>query len=415
MRNIMNPKARSPHKDTRRKNVRWKASYSVEVDGKIVRKQIGTFNTQAEAKAETEKVVKELIRINQNNLVTSDQTVLEFIENEWKEHRQKKLVNSSGIVTFIKMVKLTGLGDVALNKLTRATMRRFFMEMEDYIYEKGYVRKSYMASLKANMNSMLLYAEQKAYIEEISIYDLRTNPTAGKIDREKTAQEMWDKAKKIWTMDQITEFLPLFKNLDKKPKNVDAIMWWAFFYIGIYTGLRRGEITALKFSDFDREKMTLTINRNAQLINYPSREVIIKKPKSGSFGEVVYDKTLNEILDALELYHQLQGTLDNEYVLQYKWGGLIAPDYWSAQFKKIQLIAGVPEDEILPSAHYMRHTHLSMLAYLGYKDSEIQKRARHTDPRTTAKYYVHILDEKDQEMSDAFGQAIRDKQIEKGL
>ena len=411
----MNPKTRSPIKDTRAKKVRWKAMYSIEVDGIVVRKQVGTYDTQAEAKAETEKFVKELIRINQNNLVTSDQTVLEFIENEWKEHRQKKLVNSSGIVTFIKMVKLTGLGDVALNKLTRATMRRFFMEMEDYIYEKGYVRKSYMASLKANMNSMLLYAEQKAYIEEISIYDLRTNPTAGKIDREKTAQEMWDKAKKIWTMDQITEFLPLFKNLDKKPKNVDAIMWWAFFYIGIYTGLRRGEITALKFSDFDREKMTLTINRNAQLINYPSREVIIKKPKSGSFGEVVYGESLNEILDALELYHQVQGTLDNEYVLQYKWGGLIAPDYWSAQFKKIQLIAGVPEDEILPSAHYMRHTHLSMLAYLGYKDSEIQKRARHTDPRTTAKYYVHILDEKDQEMSDAFEQAIRDKQIEKGL
>nr|BAR14954.1 Integrase (XerC) [uncultured Mediterranean phage uvMED] len=411
----MNPKERSPHKDTRGKKVRWKASYSIEVDGKVVRKQIGTFDTQAEAKAETKKTVNELIRINQNNLVSSQITVLQFIESQWKEHREKQLVNAHKIVTFIKMVKLTGLGDVALNKLTRSTMRRFFMEIEDYIVEKGYNRKSYMASLKANMNSMLLYAEQRAYIEEISIYNLKTNPRAGKVDREATAQEMWDKAKKIWTMDQITEFLPLFENLDKKPKNVDAIMWWAFFYIGIYTGLRRGEITALKFSDFDRETRTLTINQNAQLINYPSRDVIIKKPKSGSFGEVVYDEKLNEILDALELYHQVKGTLKNEYVLQYKWGGLIAPDYWSAQFKKIQLIAGIPEDQLLPSVHYMRHTHLSMLAYLGYREAEIQKRARHTDPRTTAKYYVHILDEKDKEMSDAFGQAIRDKQIEKGL
>jgi len=97
MRNIMNPKTRSPIKDTRAKKVRWKAMYSIEVDGIVVRKQVGTYNTQAEAKAETEKFVKELIRINQNNLVTSDQTVLEFIENEWKEHRQKSWSTALGL------------------------------------------------------------------------------------------------------------------------------------------------------------------------------------------------------------------------------------------------------------------------------------------------------------------------------
>ena len=43
----------------------------------------------------------------------------------------------------------------------------------------------------------------------------------------------------------------------------------------------------------------------------------------------------------------------------------------------------------------MRHTHLSLLAYKGYSIAEIQRRARHSDPRTTAKYYVHILDERE--------------------
>ena len=55
----------------------------------------------------------------------------------------------------------------------------------------------------------------------------------------------------------------------------------------------------------------------------------------------------------------------------------------------------------------MRHTHLSLLAYRGYSMAEIQRRARHSDPRTTAKYYVHILDEKDMEMADSFANLIK--------
>ena len=111
-------------------------------------------------------------------------------------------------------------------------------------------------------------------------------------------------------------------------------------------------------------------------------------------------------MDALELYHQVKGTIGNDYLFQYRFGGIIAPDYWSSMFKRVQKIAGIPEEEMLPSCHYMRHTHLSLLAHNGFSLPEIQRRARHTDPRTTAKYYVHILDEKDKEMSEVYSKAI---------
>ena len=71
-------------------------------------------------------------------------------------------------------------------------------------------------------------------------------------------------------------------------------------------------------------------------------------------------------------------------------------------FKRVQITAGVPEDQILPSVHWIRHTHLSLLANKGFSLAEIQRRARHSDPRTTAKFYVHIVDEKDKEMADSF-------------
>jgi len=48
-----------------------------------------------------------------------------------------------------------------------------------------------------------------------------------------------------------------------------------------------------------------------------------------------------------------------------------------------------------------------LLAYRGYSMAEIQRRARHSDPRTTAKYYVHILEEKDMEMAERFSDLIK--------
>ena len=66
---MMNPKARNPIKDTRGKKVKWRAQYSITVDGKTVRKSVGMFDTKAEAKKQTDLKVAELLRINDNQLV----------------------------------------------------------------------------------------------------------------------------------------------------------------------------------------------------------------------------------------------------------------------------------------------------------------------------------------------------------
>ena len=403
----MNPKVRKPVKDNRGKTTRWRAMYSIEVDGKVVRKQIGTFDTMAQAKAETQKYVDGLITAYENELVSTDITVQQFMDDQWKEYRSAQLINDSSMVIFEKLCQSTGFSDIRISKINAKALRRFWLEVEDYIEEKDR-SSSFKTKLKADMNSLLNLAVQESYLAENLNYNIKTDTARSqKRVRNQNAREVWERAKKIWTPEQIVKYLPLFKDMDKKPKNVDPIMWWAFINIAIFTGLRRGEITGLKFSDFDRENRVLTVQRSAQLIQKTgNREVRITHPKASSFGEIHYSSDLDAVLDALELYHQLKGTLGNEYLLQYRWGGIIAPDYWSRMFKRVQRTAGIPEEEMLPSVHYMRHTHLSLLAHNGYSLAEIQRRARHTDPRTTAKYYVHILDEKDKEMADNFSNSL---------
>jgi integrase len=62
-----------------------------------------------------------------------------------------------------------------------------------------------------------------------------------------------------------------------------------FFYIGVLTGARTGEISALKFSDIDFEKNTITIERSIT-------KGFMSKPKNGDSRVVPMVKRLKERL-----------------------------------------------------------------------------------------------------------------------
>ena len=92
----------------------------------------------------------------------------------------------------------------------------------------------------------------------------------------------------------------------------------------------------------------------------------------------------------LREYHHMNGTEEFDYVLQYRTGGAIRPDYWQGQYKRVQRLVGVPEDELLPSTHSGRHTHLTLLAEDNVSIQYLQKRAGHRSIKTTAGYYIHL-------------------------
>lgn len=80
-------------------------------------------------------------------------------------------------------------------------------------------------------------------------------------------------------------------------------LWYDFFYTEITTGLRRGEICALKWSDFDENTATLKICRtvtktdtgdtktlagNREILLSPSTAELLKKRKKKSISEWIF-------------------------------------------------------------------------------------------------------------------------------
>lgn len=178
-------------------------------------------------------------------------------------------------------------------------------------------------------------------------------------------------------------------------QNLDSIMWWAYANLSLLLGLRNGEICALKFSDFDIQNRMVTINK--QLV-YRNKQLTEDKPKSSSFRDITFPPELIEVLDKLKLHYETIGINDGDYLLQYRNGGAVRPDYWVKHFKKVQRLAGIPEFDLLEGTHAGRKTHLTLLARGGVPQSIVKKRAGHSKIQTTEDYYIVI--DSDAEASD---------------
>lgn len=78
--------------------------------------------------------------------------------------------------------------------------------------------------------------------------------------------------------------------------------------IMLYCGLRRGELLALRWSDVDLEKDTITVNKSVEIL---TNQATIKPPKSkAGFRTIPIPSILHDVLD------EVKETKMNLYVLQ---------------------------------------------------------------------------------------------------
>jgi site-specific recombinase XerD len=194
---------------------------------------------------------------------------------------------------------------------------------------------------------------------------------------------------------------------------ISTEMWFAFMNLSFLLGLRVGEIAALKFSDFSEGYKTVTIQR---MLVIRKKQIVEDYPKATSIRTLTVPDALREVIQVLEDYHTLNGTLKLDYLLQYKTGGAIRPDYWQRQYKRVQELVGIPKSEQLPSTHSGRHTHLTLIAEAGVPMPVVQKRAGHSKIATTAEYYIHLADDKQaSEALNAILSAEADLEVNNGI
>lgn len=171
--------------------------------------------------------------------------------------------------------------------------------------------------------------------------------------------------------------------------------------LDVYTGLRKGELLALQWQDFDEDNHTITVRRAINRLHVeneadgkPKTEIIIGTTKSESSDRVLplFDSIYEELIryrdKQIEQKAQIGLTHQpTDYIITSKSYGHIEPRYFETIFQNIAKRAGVQDVHI----HTLRHTFATRALENGADIYVLSKLLGHAQPSTTLNKYGHAL------------------------
>jgi integrase len=214
-------------------------------------------------------------------------------------------------------------------------------------------------------------------------------------------------AKKI-QLPKIKRYEPKLINDEQAKKLMEAckgtIIETAVF-LGIYLGLRRGEVLGLRWKDIDFNLKTLFVQNNRTKVTVK----VEKKPKSkASERHLRLAESLVQYLKRLKA-RQKEDQLrfgeayqKNDYVCKYEDGTPLKETTLNHAFKRILRDSDLPDIRF----HDLRHSTASLLHASGATPKDLQEWLGHSDISTTMDIYVHVLKDADKGIAERMNNLI---------
>lgn len=359
-----------------KKGTRYKYCERFELPNGEIRKVSVIFNTNSsharkqaiiELQRKYEQAVKDL---DINKVVTYYDVAM-----SWLEHTEPTVKRSTHINHTIYVNKIFTYIDKALPiaDLTAVTL-------EDVLHKVYYVENlsySYTRATFTTMKAIYKHAKRKKLIPSLIDFE--------DIEIKKKPFSHSDIAKKQNKFLDAVELKETLMQLSK----IDSRISLLFEFVSL-TGLRIGELLALRYSDYDKENATININGTIQYDYKNSSEIKRGTPKNiYSVRDVSLSDRAVSILDSIMLENKrrslwFEGYIDHGYIFTSSRGNPYDIQYLNRRLKGIHI-----EGKHL-TTHIFRHTHISMLAELGVPLKTIMQRVGHNDPNTTLSIYTHV-------------------------
>lgn len=175
-------------------------------------------------------------------------------------------------------------------------------------------------------------------------------------------------------------------------------------WLSLRTGLRVGEICALRRRDVSRQRMHVHVG--GTVIEAPGikpyRRDITKGRRSRNVSVTTSD------MQTIEAFIGVQGgfvaglTPDSPLVTVN--GSWMRPTTVSTRFTELRCELGLPSEVTF---HTLRHTHATMCLDAGVDLKTLSERMGHADEATTIRLYAHVLKGRDQAAAEAFERSMR--------
>ena len=364
----------------KRKDGRWEGRYTAGHDpetGKQLFKNV-LGKTQAEVKDKLNAALEELKRIDV--LVSDQMTTGEWLDT-WLEHYAKPLMRATTYNNYETLIRLyikPYVGEVRLNKLTTLQIQKLYNRLlTNGRFDRPEAKdqpKGLSGKTVRNIHTVIHSACEKAIMERI----LAVNPTKGCRLPKKDHTEM-----KVLPPEKLADFF-------REAKETGV---FELYYLDLSTGLRRGELLGLKWSDIVFENRTLEVKRQIQRVNGVIQETA---PKTRN----AYRKILLpvEAVEILQQYREQQ-TLESEYVFSSPTGGIMEPDCARKMLKRVLERAGLDEMRF----HDLRHTFATLALQNGVDVKTLSGIVGHYSAGFTLETYAHVTAQMQEDAANKVG------------
>lgn len=320
----------------------------------------------AEANAMEQRLISEY---KEKRTVSCKMTVQQLYDEYMKYHENETRASSNNsTANKLQMRVLPYLGNCRLDKLTQQVLANWKIEIgkQDIALR---TKKNAYTSLSALLN----YAVKMNYITKNPLTVLGNFKDTNTF--EKPAKDF-----DYYTSEQFVKYIAACEN------NCQTVIDWGyyvFFNIAFFTGARKGEINALKWSDIDGNIMHI----RRSIAQKTKGEDIETPPKNKSSIRDLQMPT--QLIEILNEHKERQRAASRLFSDDYRICGGERPlrdTSIDKHNRKFAIEADLPRIRI----HDFRHSHASLLANEGINIQEIARRLGHSNVQITWNTYSHL-------------------------
>lgn len=369
-----------------RRRIKGEGTIFQRADGRYVARYDGMTRYAKDAYEALDKL-NELKAVNKEQLRTKVLTISDMVK-PWLNMKAHSLKPQSydRLESTVELHIIGRIGNLNFEDMSDVVFtKKVLNAMRDEKLSYSSIKKAYDA-----FNSCMTYYKSKGAIA--------INPVEAMGAPTKAAYEIYNEDSEglviAFTKEQREAFLAALeaKYSNGKPiyKNKDA------YILSLYTGVRLGELLALKWSNVNLDKQTVRI---ASTLTFAKD----RDPKSQTFGRRIFRTSsytknnkprvlkLNALaFNSIQTLKKIADEKRSEFVVSSKDGDLVRPKTMEDAFSSICDTAGID----LPSGynmHVLRHTFASMLFAKGVNVKVVSELLGHSSVQITMNTYIDFI------------------------
>lgn len=375
---------------SKRKNGTWQAAITIGRDknGKQKR-QYFYAKTRTEVSKKLTKAINEL---NSGTFIDkSISPTMAMWIHTWLWEYKKNSIKSTTFEqyeTILRVHAIPQIGDIRVSQLKPEHLQKLYNEMYD---------KKISARTIQILNTVLHGALKQAVKNNLAV---RNVTEAVSLPKSK-AKEM-----RVLTPTEQKQFMKVLK--DDRMGNM--------YLFGLFTGLRRGELLALRWYDVDWEQRVLKVERALSRVKDYSdtlnkTKLVIEEPKTlkskriiplfDYLIEILHNQKKQQDTDKEKSYGVYE---DNDIIFATELGLMIDPGNFNRKFYKL-----IDKAELShANPHCLRHTFATRGLENGIDLKTMQELLGHSSISVTGDTYTHVLIDKKRNEMDKLNKLVED-------